>query len=225
MSTPQPPRSSYRERRINVMLQDNGPPANPTPEPPAQQQLPPQPQPQRRQERKSNRSILIVSIAVTLLCAAVVFFLLSRHDATQSAPVARAVPQPVTPPAATSQAITPAPQSTASADASEPTAAEPTQAPVSKAPEPQRVRFQLKRSDRFQSFGPLKLRLVSTTPRKGLCQLVIATGDHSRSRSFSMNRTVQVQSENGTIVDLSVNGMTRDTVRGSVVAHVQPTAQ
>ncbi len=220
MSTPQPPRSSYRERRINVMLQDNGPIAGPAPE---SQTQPPPPLPVR-QERKPNRSVLIISIAVTLLCAGIVFFLLFRHDATQSAPVARAVSPAVTPQVTTSQAVTPAPEPTSSTDAAEPTDAAP--ALNTKAPEPERVRFQLKRSGSFQTFGPLKLRLISATPRKGVCQLaIIAGGDHSRSRSVSMNRTIQVQGENGVSVGLVVNGMTKDGVKGMVVAHEMPSEQ
>ncbi len=212
MPTPQPPRSSYRERRINVMLQDHGSTASPTPEVP----------PLVKQEPRINRTVLAISIAVALLCAAIVFFLLFRHDATQSAPVARAV-RPVTPQVS---APTPAPETAAAEPKEESVAAEPAPAPAVKAPEPQRIRVQLRRSGGFQSFGPLKLRLISTNPRRGMCQIAIATGgDHARTRSLSMNRSVQVQGEDGTTVDLLVNGMTKDSVRGSVVRHEEQSTQ
>lgn len=208
MSTPPPPRSPYRERRINAMLQDHGSLLSPTSEPPLPSKQPP----------KGNRHVLIVSITVAILCAATVFFLLFRRDATQSTPVAHAIPQ-----AATPSAATPPPTLPIAETARVP---QPAAEPLTKAPEPQPIRFQLKRSDRFQTFGPLKLRLLSTTPRRGMCQIAIAAGeDHSRTRSVSMNRTVQIQGKDGASLDLQITGMTRDNVKGSVIAHEQQSAQ
>ena len=198
------------------MLQENGSTISPATDP----------GPPLKQEPKINRGVLLVSIAVALLCAATVFFVLFRHDTAQLAPVA--IPQASAPqntaPASKPHDTTPSPQAAASAPSTEPVAPEPAQ--VVKPGEPQRVRFLLRRSGGFQTFGPLKLKLLSTTPRRGTCQIaMMAGGDHSRSRSVLLNRTIQVQSEKGASIDLVVNGMTKDVVRGSVVAHEPPPEQ
>ena len=211
MPTPQMQRSTYRERRISVMLQESDPGAGTVPKPTAKDQPlvdPPKPPLSRPASRKT---IMYVSLVTAFLCAAAMFFLLFRHDATglaKSAPV-----QPVQTVAVQSPIAMPAPAMPQAEPVSPATSK--SEPPPAAAPDP--VHFKLRHLSRMQKFGPLSLRLTSTNPRRGTCGMLIAIADQTPAqRTVQLKRALQLATEDGKDVRLVVSGINKDSVSGQI---------
>ncbi len=215
MPSPQTQRSAYRERRINVMLQESSSPAGTNAQAPAVEKAPETPA--LPAARRSTRSILYIFLATALLCAAAMFFLLFRHDASETVknvpvqPVQTQAPQV---PAAAQHA--PPADAFAKPEISSATTSE--SKPV--AGKAERIRFKLRRTSKCQKFGPLNLKLVATNARRGTCNILFASADQAPSQHIiQMNRPLQVEGTDGSRISLTVNGITRDSVNGYVETH------
>ena len=224
MPTPPPNRSAYRERRINVMLQDDSAAApqvssDPLSADPGTQfhATTPAAAPMRL-EASRNRMILVISAATALLCAAVVLFVLFRRDNSQTARASEAQLSPTQIPSTQSASHSPAPAIT-TPEAAAPAIAAPLASQTQPASEGERIRFRLKRSARAQSFGAFQLRLLTSSPRRGLCQLAISNSSGRAQRTLEINRPASVKLAENTTVEVLVNGLTRDTITGFLTSH------
>lgn len=207
MPTPQTQRSTYRDRRINVMLQESH---DDTP-------LPPHEPAAVRVRPPSQKSVLYISLATAALCALVMFFLLSRRDSPQA--VNHATGQPVQSPPQHLQAQVPAPPVPQSTAPSKPAAAPATAAPAVQtqpAVPVQRVHFRLKRSAHSQTFGAVSLRLLSTNARRGTCSLTVSSpNSRPTQRAVQTNHPLELSLQSG-VVSILVNAVNRDSISGYV---------
>ena len=203
MPSLQPQRSTYRDRRINVMLQEGAPGDRGGVE---------------REYRNvvngwtSRPAMLAIALGTAALCALAVFFFLFRHD---TAPVATNVP------VQTAQASTqsaPNPVAKLPAPAMAPAQVMPSQVtPPPAVPAVARVQFRLSRSTRAQTISGLNLRLVSTNVRRGICSIVIKTAN-SRPNQYTIqaNRPVKIEMESGANANVLVTGISKAAISGYV---------
>jgi hypothetical protein len=221
MSTPSTPRSPYRNRRINVMLQESQHDATPSSE---------VERPLRRHTRQSrsplkmtlphvSRNTLIVIAAITaLVCAALVFLVLSKTGTSD--PYARVPSQPVrvespkpAPLAAPKQAETSnagAPSSLSKANVKEANGS-----PAAVAAE--QIPFRLKRAARPQAIGVLVLRLVNSNPKKHTCTLAITPPEgRSMQKVLQTDKPLSVPLEDGQSAQVLVSDIGRSGVSGTV---------
>ena len=212
MSSSPTQRSTYRHRRINVMLQESeSEPVLPSPppgKPPASRHSISAPA-SFIPSRTSRNAVIGIAIATAVLCAVGVFFLLFRTDS------ARAVQSIPSQPVRTAPAEAVAPKESASTS----TALRETQPEAASKPTaPAPVQFKVRRGSRTQqAFGPLNLRVVTANPRRGTCSLAISSGkSRPVQRAIQLNRPIEVTTEDGATLSLKVTAVSRDLVAGII---------
>ena len=185
----------------------SSPPPLPSPPPARQNPLPVSRSPQRQAFPASRRRLVPLGIVTTILCAAVIFFVLSRRDHAP-APQAHTTVNPVTVPAP-AQASAPA--------VSTPVASPAQETPKQQEPPPEPVQFRIKRSKAFEKVGPIRLRLVKANTRWNTCDLYINSGGSSYQKQAHLNKPVQIDLHNGAAsAELVVTGIKADQISGSL---------
>lgn len=226
MSTQPSPRSPYRDRRINVMLQESQ--AAPVPDTPADR-------PTRRTEpapkgsagsrsglsvksRLSKNTLLAIAAATILVFAGLVFLLLSKGGGSEavngvpSQPV-RAERSVVPGPVITKQPEAAAPaKSTADAVVAKEGAGNTADTVV-----PEQIRFRLRRGAKAQAIGALVMRLVSSNPKKHTCTLAMeAPNGRPMQKVLLPDHPFDLKLEDGQSVRVLISSIDKNAVSGTV---------
>ena len=212
MATTAPKRSTYRQRRVDVMLNEgaaSSPPPLPS-APQARQNLSPASHSPQSQIFSSIRPRLLFAlggIAAALLCAVLIFFALFRHDHAPASQ-ARITVNPVTAPAPVQASAPAAPMPLVSPEKETPKQQDPLAEPV---------QFRIKRSKAFEKIGPIRLRLLKANTRWNTCELYINSGGPSYQKQAHLSKPVQIDFPNSAgPVELIVTGIKSDQISGSV---------
>ncbi len=172
---------------------------------------------QTSRPRLQVRSLAYLAVAVAILCASSVFFILCQRDNSRFL----AISNPLKTTAANASArpaisVTAPPLPAKPADSTavlpQPTA-------------PQRVLFRLRRSKSFQTVGPIKVRLLRINLRRSNADLSVMVNGRRFDRSHvALDRPLQVASSKGSgpSVELVLNAVTREGVSGYVTTSFAP---
>ena len=157
------------------------------------------------------QSMAYLAVAVAILCASCVFFLLCQRDNSRflaiSSPLKAAAAKP---------AVRPAP-----IPAATPQTASTLPAPAGPMPvvAPQRVEFKVHRSRAFQTVGPIKLRLVRINLRHSNADLsLLVNGRRVDKRQIALDKPFQVPPTRttGHAIEIVLQGLTKESVSGYV---------
>ena len=170
------------------------------------------------------RSLAYLAIAVAILCASCVFFVLCQRDNSWFLAISNPL-HPATPKLSEQPASVPVPRDAMppSADAISTRSATDSGSTQQarlypENPNSQRVQFRLRRSRFFQTVGPLKLRLARTNLRRSNADLSLMVDGHRLDRQVALDKPVQVTQPNGSgkSFEIVLSGLSREGVSGYV---------
>ncbi len=83
---------------------------------------------------------------------------------------------------------------------------------------PEPVAFKIKRSSKYQSVGPVGLRLLRVNLRRRVCDVSIELEDHHKlQRHLQLNKPLQLKpASSGDAIEIVVSNLSRDSVAGSL---------
>ena len=205
MPSSQPQRSTYRDRRINAMLQESSAKGK--------NGIRTATEPGVRAPstgRTSRPAMLGIGLATAGLCALAVFFLLFRHDTSRVMTNVPVQPVRTAPQSAPTPVDKPLAQEAAPLQPAQPSL-------QSAAPSTARVQFRISRYNRTQTVGPLNLRLISTSARKGFCSVLIGAAiSRPNQYTIQVNRPVKVTADSNKNVSVLVTAIGKTSISGYV---------